>query len=100
GTLLGAAPEGLDGLRQYAGSLGLAYQIIDDILDAEGDPEEVGKDVGKDVDKATFVTVHGVEGARKSAGRLISRAREALGALDGDRAMLDEIAAYCLDRSY
>ncbi len=100
GTLLGAAPEGLDGLRQYAGSLGLAYQIVDDILDAEGDPEEVGKDVGKDVDKATFVTVHGVEGARESAGRLISRAREALGALDGDTAMLDEIAAYCLDRSY
>ena len=99
GTLLGAAPEGLEGLRQYAGGLGLAYQIIDDILDAEGDPDEVGKDVGKDVDKATFVTVHGVEAARRSASGLISQAREALGALDGDTAVLDDIAAYCLDRS-
>lgn len=99
GTLLGAAPEGLERLRQYAGSLGLAYQIIDDILDVEGDPDEVGKDVGKDVDKATFVTVHGVEAARRSASGLISQAREALGALDGDTAVLDDIAAYCLDRS-
>ena len=100
GTLLGAAPEGLERLRQYAGSLGLAYQIVDDILDAEGDPEEIGKDVGKDVDKVTFVTVHGVEAARESARRLISQAREALGALDGDTAVLDDIAAYCLDRSH
>ncbi len=99
GTLLGAAPEGLERLRQYAGSLGLAYQIVDDILDAEGDPDEVGKDIGKDVDKATFVTVYGVEAARTSASGLISRAREALAVLDGDTALLDDIAVYCLNRS-
>jgi len=99
GTLLGAAPEGLERLRQYAGSLGLAYQIVDDILDAEGDPDEIGKDIGKDVDKATFVTVHGVEAARTSASGLISRAREALAVLDGDTALLDDIAVYCLNRS-
>jgi len=99
GTLLGAAPEGLERLRQYAGSLGLAYQIIDDVLDAEGDPDEVGKDIGKDVDKATFVTVYGVEAARTSASGLISRAREALAVLDGDTALLDDIAVYCLNRS-
>ena len=99
-TLLGVAPEELEGLRQYAGDLGLAYQIVDDILDAEGDPGEIGKDVGMDVGKATFVTVHGIEAARESVGCLISQAREALGALDGDTTMLDDIARYCLDRSH
>jgi geranylgeranyl diphosphate synthase type II len=100
GTLLGVAPEELEGLRQYAGDLGLAYQIVDDILDAVGDPGEIGKDVGKDVGKATFVTVHGIEAARVKARRLISQAREAVGALDGDTTMLDDIAMYCLDRSH
>ena len=99
-TLLGVAPEELEGLKQYAGDVGLAYQIIDDILDAEGDPGEIGKDVGKDIGKATFVTVHGVEAAREKAGSLISQAREALDVLDGDTTMLDDIALYCLDRSY
>jgi geranylgeranyl diphosphate synthase type II len=100
GTLLGSEPERQDALRDYAGSLGLAYQIVDDILDAVGDAEAVGKDVRKDVDKASFVTVHGVEAARESASRLIARARESLTRLDGDASVLDDIAAYCLDRSH
>ncbi len=100
GTLLGAAPESLAALRRYAGKLGLAYQIVDDILDAVGDAEAVGKDVRKDVDKASFVTVQGVDAARRSAASLISLAREALDDLDGDTAVLDDIAAYCLERSH
>ncbi|MFH1865233.1 MAG: polyprenyl synthetase family protein [Candidatus Eisenbacteria bacterium] len=100
GTLLGAAPEGLAALKQYAGKLGLAYQIVDDILDAVGDAEAIGKDVRKDVDKASFVTIQGVDAARRSAASLISQARDALTDLDGDTAVLDDIAAYCLDRSH
>jgi geranylgeranyl pyrophosphate synthase len=100
GTLLGAAPEGLAALKQYAGKLGLAYQIVDDILDAVGDAEVIGKDVRKDVDKASFVTIQGVDAARRSAASLISQARDALTDLDGDTAVLDDIAAYCLDRSH
>lgn len=100
GTLLGAEPDRLEALRTYADNLGQAYQIVDDILDAEGDPDEVGKDVGKDVDKATFVTVHGVDAARKSASTLIGEAREALKLLDGDTTLLDGVAAYCVGRSH
>ena len=77
GTLLGAAPEGLEALRQYAGSLGLAYQIVDDILDAVGDEGTVGKDVRKDVDKASVR--NGPRRRRARSGRraeLVSRGRE------------------------
>jgi geranylgeranyl diphosphate synthase type II len=100
GTLLGAARERQEALREYAGALGLAYQIVDDILDAVGDAEAVGKDVRKDVDKASFVTVHGVEAARESASRLVAKARQSLGRLDGDASVLDDIAVYCLERSH
>ena len=99
-TLLGATPERQEALRNYASKLGLAYQIVDDILDAVGDAEAIGKDVRKDVDKISFVTVHGVDSARESAGQLIAGARKSLESLDGDASLLDEIAVYCLDRSY
>lgn len=100
GTLLGGSSEDLESLGRYAGKLGLAYQIVDDILDAVGDEGEVGKDVRKDVDKASFVTVHGVDAARNSAAGLLTEARDALSGLSGDTAVLDDIASYCLDRSY
>ena len=98
--LMGAEPAVLEALRRYAGKLGLAYQIVDDILDAVGDAEAVGKDVRQDTDKASFVTVHGVETARESARTLILQAREDLAGLSGDTRTLDDIAAYCLDRSF
>ena len=99
GTLLGAGPRELATLEAYAHDLGLAYQIVDDILDAEGDEDVVGKDLHQDDNKATFVTVHGVDAARKSAERLVSSSRESLRELDGDTALLDGIAVYCLERS-
>jgi geranylgeranyl diphosphate synthase type II len=99
-TLLGAPTEGLDALRRYADSFGLAYQMVDDILDAEGDAERLGKDVGQDINKKTFVTVHGVDRARKSARELLERARSALIDLDGDTSTLDAVAVYCLERSH
>ena len=100
GQILGAAPDGLDALRRYAGSFGQAYQMVDDILDAEGDAEEVGKDVRKDGNKATYVTVHGVDAAREAARCLLAEARSALTELDGDTMVLDSVAVYCLERSY
>jgi geranylgeranyl diphosphate synthase type II len=100
GTLLGAGGERLDALAAYARNLGLAYQIIDDVLDATGDPCVIGKDVGQDANKKTFVTLHGVEAAREASARLVASARGALRGAGGDTALLDGIAAYCLDRSF
>ncbi len=59
-------------LRAYVHDLGLAFQIIDDLLDAEGEEAVVGKSVGKDAaaGKATFVSVLGLEQARAQAEML------------------------------
>jgi geranylgeranyl pyrophosphate synthase len=98
GTLLGAPDERLAPLRAYARNLGLAYQIIDDLLDAEGDAETMGKDVGQDEGKNTFVTVHGPEAARRAAAKLAALAKESLDGVGGDPAALVGIADYCLER--
>lgn len=99
GTLLGAPEHDLAVLDAYARNLGFAYQIIDDILDATGDPALIGKDVGQDAGKKTFVTLHGVDAARDAASNLLARAADALDDLGGDVEMLRGIAEYCLERS-
>lgn len=98
GTLLGAGESDLAALAAYARNVGLAYQIVDDILDAEGDVETLGKDVGQDDGKPTFVTLRGIQGAREMASGLVEEARSALGALEGDTEVLGALAEYCVAR--
>jgi farnesyl diphosphate synthase len=78
--LAGATPDRRRALRAYGEALGAAFQIADDLLDAEGDADATGKAVGKDAaaGKATFVTVLGVEGARARLAELNAEARAAL----------------------
>jgi geranylgeranyl diphosphate synthase type II len=99
GTLLGAPQGSLDSLGRYARKLGLAYQIVDDILDAVGDVSTVGKDVRQDEGKITFVTLHGVDAAREEAASLLDEALAALEDLDGDADVLRGVAQYCLSRT-
>jgi geranylgeranyl diphosphate synthase type II len=72
-------------LRRFARELGLLFQIVDDILDVEGSEADLGKAVGADarMGKVTYVSVHGLEGARRQASEAHARALEALGAVPG-----------------
>jgi geranylgeranyl diphosphate synthase type II len=78
---VGAEEKDLEALTSYGRRIGLAFQIIDDILDVEGDPEETGKAGGRDryLRKATYPALFGLEQSRRRAGELIE---EAIGALD------------------
>ncbi|HSV59186.1 MAG TPA: farnesyl diphosphate synthase [Variovorax sp.] len=75
------APAVLAALRDYGAALGLAFQVVDDILDVTADSETLGKTAGKDAasDKPTYVSLLGLEGARAEARQLLG---EALAALD------------------
>jgi farnesyl diphosphate synthase len=81
GAVLGKADEaGRDSLRRYATALGQAFQLADDLLDAQGDADAVGKAVSKDADrgKATLVALLGIEGAKARLAALVAEAEEAL----------------------
>ena len=80
GRLGGANEQDLQNLSTYAHALGVAFQIRDDILDAEGDAAQMGKATKKDagLGKATFVSIHGLDGAKKKAGALGDEAKAAL----------------------
>lgn len=77
-TIAGAGAEPIAALGAYAKNLGLAFQIVDDLLDVEGDPSETGKAVRKDARKTTFVSFSGVDGARELAAELCETANRAL----------------------
>ena len=101
GAILGRLPpEGRTRLRGYARDLGLAFQIADDLLDAEGDPQAVGKATGKDdaAGKATFVALLGVARARAQARSLSEQAVAHLANFGPEADLLRDIAAYAVDR--
>ena len=99
GAILGRSDPGP--LGRYAAALGLAFQIRDDILDVEGDPEAAGKRLGKDGErnKATFVSVLGLDGARARAGALVAEACEALAPYGSAAANLRLAAQFALARN-
>jgi geranylgeranyl diphosphate synthase type II len=97
-----ATPAKLEALTSFGYNLGLAFQVIDDILDVTQSTEMLGKTAGKDeaVEKSTYPAILGLEKSRKEAARLTAAAMAALKPLGKKAARLEEIAAYLLKREY
>jgi geranylgeranyl diphosphate synthase, type II len=100
GIIAGADLVQLVALDNYGDRLGLAFQIIDDLLDLEGTEDQLGKRTGKDNGrgKLTFPAVLGVDESRRRAAELVSEAIEAIGSFGPRAASLEALARYVLDR--
>ena len=97
-----AATKQLDAMGAFGAALGLAFQVIDDILDVTQTSEKLGKSAGKDVaaQKATYPAVIGLEKSRQEAQRLTNEAHAALAPFGTRADTLRAIAAYLLEREY
>jgi len=96
------SPSDMTALQRYADAIGLAFQVVDDLLDVEGATAVIGKSAGKDAanDKPTFVSLLGLAAAKERAEALRADARDALVPF-GDRARrLGEIADWIVDRQF
>ena len=98
GAILAEQPK--DALSEYATALGLAFQIQDDILDVEGDAQAAGKRLQKDTDagKATFVSILGLEDAKKRAIALVVQAKDVLSPYGTKADTLRAVAQYVIER--
>ncbi len=89
-------------MRGYARDLGLAFQIADDLLDAEGDEALAGKKLRKDegAGKETFLSLLGVDRAREQCAILVDQAVEHLHTYGREADLLREIARYVVERDH
>ena len=102
GIAANATEEQLTALDEFGTHIGLAFQVVDDILDVEGTTESLGKTGGKDEasDKATYVKLLGLEGAKAEAQRLLDAALEALSDFGDSADDLRELARYIVNRDH
>lgn len=98
----GAGEEDLINIRHYGRNIGMAFQIIDDILDITGDQEKLGKDIGSDAEKqkSTYPSLLGLEESRKIAQDLLRESKEILEAY-GDRSdFLKALSDFLANREF
>jgi len=97
----GADARALAALRETGRLAGLAFQVVDDILDVTATSASLGKTAGKDqkADKGTYVKLHGLEGARRIATELTGRALASLASVPGDGSFLAELIGGMARRS-
>jgi geranylgeranyl pyrophosphate synthase len=97
----GADPEALEAVTSYGRHLGLAFQIVDDLLDVTSTPEQMGKATGKDAGKGknTYPTLLGVEASQQAAHDQLAAALGAVSRLGDSAAGLQSLAKFVVDRT-
>lgn len=102
GIVAGASSTTRTGLEGYASAMGLAFQVVDDILDVTADSATLGKTAGKDAahGKPTYVSLMGLDGSRRLLASLHDQAREALLPLGSNAGRLRELADFIIGRSH
>lgn len=102
GMVANATPKKLTALSDFGTNLGLAFQIIDDILDVTSDSEKLGKSAGKDEasNKSTYPALFGLDKSRAEAAKLTTKALDSLEPFGKKASRLREIGEYLLDRDY
>jgi geranylgeranyl diphosphate synthase type II len=100
GVYAGATPDDVVRLDYFGRKAGLAFQIVDDVLDMTVDSAQLGKTAGKDqaTEKATWPAVHGIEQSRRDAAQLIEEAFAALAPYGSRADGLKSVARYLVDR--
>ena len=97
-----AKTEELEALSKYGEQIGLAFQIVDDILDITADESLLGKDIGSDVDKgkATYPALYGLDKSKKKAEKLVKEGIARLEIFDNRAEPLREIGRFFLQRTF
>jgi len=102
GAIVGNAPKHeIDILHKFGETLGLAFQIKDDILDVEGNPELLGKTQSdKDNEKTTFITMYGLDKCKELCSSFTEECVKLLSKLERNTEELKNITSFLLDRQY
>jgi geranylgeranyl diphosphate synthase type II len=101
GAIIGGADDKqLESITEYAKNIGLAFQIVDDILDLVGDEEKLGKKVGSDIEnnKSTYPSLLGLDESRRIANELIDEAKEIIKTTFEEPEFLIGLADYIISR--
>lgn len=100
--LVDAQEEEIEALFQYGKLIGLAFQIVDDILNVEGDEVQLGKPVGSDLrqKKATYPALFGIEASRQKARRLVEEAKKELEIFGEKGEILRLLADFVVERTF
>jgi geranylgeranyl diphosphate synthase type II len=100
GIYAGARPETVEKLRDFGRTIGLAFQIVDDILDVTQTSEQLGKTAGKDVasEKVTYPALFGLEESRKKARTLLHEALDAVQGFGPRGEVLRNLASFLIER--
>lgn len=100
GIAADAAADQLDSLQEYGNAIGLAFQIVDDILNIESTTEQLGKAAGSDAKrcKATYPAIFGIDKSKEMAGEAVTQAIQAISDFGDGAEPLCELARYIIER--